>query len=126
MVSCRPAWLWFCQALKDCAEAVGADDNGVISFSVHSLSNVFVLIDVRHEQQKIDREFVDWLGQSGIPFSIIFTKADKLGPVKARQDAEAWMHQLEDGWGGAATIFHHIEREDHDRDEVLDYIEKFL
>ena len=45
------------------------------------LANVFVLIDVRHDQQKIDREFVDWLGESGVPFCIVFTKADKLGPV---------------------------------------------
>ena len=44
------------------------------------LANVFVLIDVRHDQQKIDREFVDWLGESGVPFCIVFTKADKLGP----------------------------------------------
>ena len=46
------------------------------------LVNVFVLIDIRHEQQQIDREFVDWLGMSGIPFCIVFTKADKIGPVK--------------------------------------------
>ena len=43
------------------------------------LVNVFVLIDVRHEQQKIDREFIDWLGLNEIPFTIVFTKADKLG-----------------------------------------------
>ena len=43
------------------------------------LVNTFVLVDIRHEQQKIDREFIDWLGQSGVPFAIIFTKADKLG-----------------------------------------------
>ena len=42
------------------------------------LMNVFVLIDIRHEQQTIDREFIDWLGKSNVPFSIIFTKADKL------------------------------------------------
>ena len=47
------------------------------------LANVFVLIDVRHDQQKIDREFVDWLGESGVPFCIVFTKADKLGPSPA-------------------------------------------
>ena len=41
------------------------------------LINVFVLIDIRHEQQKIDREFIDWLGESNVPFTIVFTKADK-------------------------------------------------
>ena len=43
------------------------------------LVNVFVLIDIRHDPQKIDREFIDWLGVSSVPFSIVFTKADKLG-----------------------------------------------
>jgi GTP-binding protein len=62
------------------------------------LVNVFVLIDIRHEQQKIDREFIDWLGQSGIPFSIIFTKADKLTPSKAKSNALLWMKALEDTW----------------------------
>ena len=62
------------------------------------LCNVFVLIDIRHEQQKIDREFVDWLGASGIPFSIVFTKADKLGPVKAKVNAKQWMDALLDTW----------------------------
>ena len=56
--------------------------------------NVFLLIDIRHEPQKIDREFMDWLGTNGIPFSIVFTKADKLtqGKVTAApsiQSAEA-------------------------------------
>lgn len=39
---------------------------------------LFVLIDIRHEQKDIDRRFVDWLGENGIPFAIVFTKADKL------------------------------------------------
>ena len=62
------------------------------------LVNVFVLIDIRHDPQKIDREFIDWLGVSSVPFSIVFTKADKLGPVKARQNAERWMESLRDTW----------------------------
>lgn len=56
----------------------------------------FVLIDVRHDPQLIDREFIDWLGESNIPFAIIFTKADKLGIVKARAAA---MH----GWRNCVT-----------------------
>ncbi|MCC8171778.1 MAG: ribosome biogenesis GTP-binding protein YihA/YsxC, partial [Parabacteroides sp.] len=42
------------------------------------LTNLFVLIDARHEPQKIDLEFMEWLGENGIPFSIIFTKTDKI------------------------------------------------
>lgn len=90
------------------------------------LVNVFVLIDVRHEQQKIDREFVDWLGVSGIPFSIVFTKADKVGMPKARANAAAWMKQLEDGWEELPPYFITSSEKHEGKEEVLEYIEKFL
>ncbi len=90
------------------------------------LVNVFVLIDIRHEQQKIDREFIDWLGVSGIPFSIVFTKADKLGPVKARANAAKWMKQLEDGWEELPPYFITSSESRLGKEEVLEYIEKFL
>lgn len=77
------------------------------------LVNVFVLIDIRHEQQKIDREFIDWLGQSGIPFSIIFTKADKLTPSKAKSNALLWMKALEDTWEELPPLLHHQLREEN-------------
>ena len=90
------------------------------------LCNVFVLIDVRHPQQKIDRTFVDWLGQMQIPFSIIFTKADKLGRVKARENAEAWMEALKDTWETLPPYFITSSQDRTGRDEVLDYIEQIL
>ena len=86
--------------------------------------NVFVLVDVRHEQQQIDREFVDWLGTSGIPFCIVFTKADKLGAVKAKQNAEAWMQKLLDTWEETPAYFITSAEKRTGRDEVLDYIEE--
>ncbi len=86
------------------------------------LANVFVLIDVRHEQQKVDREFVDWLGQSGIPFSIVFTKADKLGRVKASENADRWMKRLLDTWETLPPYFITSAEKRTGRDEVLDYI----
>ena len=88
------------------------------------LVNVFVLIDIRHEQQQIDREFVDWLGMSGIPFCIVFTKADKIGPVKAKQNAEAWMKKLLDTWEESPLYFITSAEKRTGRDEVLDYIEE--
>ena len=88
------------------------------------LANVFVLIDVRHEQQKIDREFVDWLGESNVPFCIVFTKADKLGPVKARMNAEKWMHALEDRWEALPPYFITSSEKKTGREEVLDYIDE--
>lgn len=90
------------------------------------LVNLFVLIDIRHDQQKVDREFVDWLGVSGIPFSIIFTKADKLGRVKAKANAEAWMNKLLDAWETLPPYFITSSEEKSGRDEVLDYIEKVM
>ena len=90
------------------------------------LVNVFVLIDIRHEQQKVDREFVDWLGESQVPFTIIFTKADKLGRVKARQNAEAWIKQLLDTWETLPPYYISSSQEKTGRDEILAYIDQCL
>ena len=86
------------------------------------LVNVFVLIDIRHEQQKIDREFVDWLGASNIPFSIIFTKADKLSVGKARANAKAWMDALLDTWETLPPYFITSSSAKTGKEEVLVYI----
>ena len=88
------------------------------------LVNVFVLIDIRHDPQLIDREFIDWLGESNIPFSIVFTKADKLGPVKARQNATAWMEKLKDRWETLPPYFITSAEKKTGREEVLDYIDQ--
>lgn len=88
------------------------------------LVNVFVLIDIRHDPQKIDREFIDWLGLSSIPFSIVFTKADKLGPVKAKQNAEKWMESLKETWEKLPPYFITSAEKKTGRDEVLTYIEQ--
>lgn len=90
------------------------------------LVNVFVLIDIRHEQQKIDREFVDWLGASNIPFSIIFTKADKLSVGKARANAKAWMDALLDTWETLPPYFITSSSTKTGKEEVLDYLGQIL
>lgn len=90
------------------------------------LQNVFVLIDIRHEQQKIDREFIDWLGESSIPFCIIFTKVDKLGPVKARQNATKWMEKLKDRWETLPPFFITSSEKKIGKIEVLSYIQQIL
>ena len=87
------------------------------------LVNLFVLIDIRHEQQKIDREFVDWLGESCVPFAIIFTKADKLTPTRAKANAAAWMKALGDRWEEMPPYFITSSEKKIGRDEVLNYIE---
>ena len=85
------------------------------------LVNLFVLIDIRHDPQKIDMEFITWLGQSGIPFSIIFTKADKIGnEQKARKAAKKYMETLKETW---PPYFVTSSDKRIGREEVLDYIE---
>ena len=87
------------------------------------LVNLFVLIDIRHEQQKIDREFVDWLGESGVPFAIIFAEADELTPTRAKANAAAWMKALGDRWEEMPPYFITSSEKKIGRDEVLNYIE---
>lgn len=88
------------------------------------LVNLFVLIDIRHDPQKIDMEFITWLGQSGIPFSIIFTKADKIGnEQKARKAAKKYMETLKDTWEELPLYFVTSSDKRIGREEVLDYIE---
>ncbi len=87
---------------------------------------LFVLIDIRHAQQRIDREFIDWLGENGVPFAIVFTKADKLGPVKARQNAEAWLSALADAWEELPPHFITSSESKIGRDELLNFMARFL
>jgi len=88
------------------------------------LVNVFLLIDVRLEAQKIDLEFIEWLGQSSIPFAIIFTKADKLSPTKVRQNVEAYKQVLLESWEELPPIFVTSSEKKQGREEILDYIEE--
>ena len=83
----------------------------------------FVLIDIRHDPQQIDRAFIDWLGESGIPFAIIFTKADKLSVPKARAAATQWMEKMTDRWEELPPFFITSAENGTGRDDVLDYIE---
>ena len=88
------------------------------------LVNVFVLVDIRLEPQKIDLEFIEWLGLSGIPFSIVFTKADKLSATKANQSVEAYKEKLRETWEELPPMFLTSAEKRQGRDEVLDYIEQ--
>lgn len=88
------------------------------------LVNVFLLIDVRLEAQKIDLEFIEWLGQSSMPFAIVFTKADKLTPNKVRQNVEAYKKVLLETWEELPPIFITSSEKKEGRDELLNYIEQ--
>ena len=88
------------------------------------LVNVFVLVDVRLEPQKIDLEFIEWLGLSSIPFSIVFTKADKLSVSKVSANVEAYKKKLLETWEELPPIFLTSAEKRQGRDEVLGYIEQ--
>lgn len=87
------------------------------------MTNLFVLIDIRHKPQKIDIEFITWLGENGIPFSLVFTKADKLGPVAGRAMVGAYKQELLTMWEELPPIFISSSTKHTGRDEILDYIE---
>ena len=86
------------------------------------LVNVFVLVDIRLEPQKIDLEFIDWLGMSQIPFSIIFTKADKIGRNKVQQNVAAYTRRLSETWEELPPYFVTSSEEKTGKEEVLGYI----
>lgn len=90
------------------------------------LVNVFLLIDVRHDPQKIDLEFMEWLGENGVPFSIVFTKADKLTPSKAKQNVAKYLNQLTEQWEELPPHFITSSEKRTGKDELLDYIDTII
>ncbi len=88
------------------------------------LVNVFLLIDVRLEAQKIDQEFIQWLGDSSVPFAIVFTKADKLSATKVNQNVEAYKKVLSETWEELPPIFITSSDKKTGREDVLNYIEE--
>ena len=87
------------------------------------LVNVFVLIDIRLEPQKIDLEFIEWLGASSIPFSLVFTKADKLTAGKAKANLEGYKKTLEVTWEELPPIFVTSSEKSQGKEELLDDID---
>jgi GTP-binding protein len=83
----------------------------------------FVLIDCRHEPQKIDLEFMQWMGINEIPFSIIFTKADKLKPMALEKNIKRYEQSLLETWESMPPYFITSSSKGIGRDELLDYID---
>ena len=71
---------------------------------------------------KVDREFIDWLGISSIPFAIIFTKADKIAETKVEQHAKKWLETLKDTWETLPPYFISSSEKKTGREEILEYI----
>ena len=88
------------------------------------MTNLFVLIDSRHKPQKIDMEFMNWLGENGVPFSIVFTKLDKLTPTAGKKQIAAYCEALLEQWEELPPIFRTSSEDRRGRDALLDYIEE--
>ena len=84
---------------------------------------LFVLIDIRHEPQKIDVEFITWLGENHIPFAIIFTKADKLGKVSVEKNRAAYIQELSKIWEELPPILVSSSLNGTGREEIISFIE---
>lgn len=89
-----------------------------------NLVNLFVLIDVRHTPQKIDIEFIEWCGENGIPFSIIFTKADKLKPNAVLKNVENYKNELLKTWEGLPEIYITSAEKKEGTEDILSFIAK--
>lgn len=87
------------------------------------LISAFVLVDSRHEPQAIDLEFMQWLGENEVPFSIIFTKADKLKPQALERNIEDYKSQLSETWITLPPYFITSAVKREGREDVLEYIE---
>ena len=88
------------------------------------MTNLFVLVDSRLKPQKIDLEFIQWLGENGVPFAIVFTKMDKLGKVAGPAAVEAYKKELLKTWEELPPIFMTSSEDARGRDELLGYIDE--
>lgn len=88
------------------------------------MTNLFLLIDSRLEPQKIDLEFMEWLGENGISFSLIFTKIDKISKGRLQENLKAYQTKLLESWEELPPILLSSSEKKEGRDEILDYIDE--
>lgn len=88
------------------------------------MTNLFLLIDSRLKPQKIDLDFMDWLGENGVPFSIVFTKLDKLTPGAGKKLTADYCTFLLERWEELPPVFRTSSQDSRGRGNILDYIEQ--
>lgn len=89
-----------------------------------SLTNLFVLIDSRLEPQQIDLDFIEWLGENQVPFSIVFTKVDKLKAGEQKRNTTKFLNTLSEQWETLPPYFITSSEKRIGREELLTYIEQ--
>lgn len=87
------------------------------------LTCLFLLLDCRHDPQKIDMDFMEWLGENGIPFCIVFTKQDKLSKSKLKENLNKYTSKLLETWEELPPMFVTSSEKFEGRSEILDYID---
>lgn len=90
----------------------------------HQMTNLFLLIDSRHKPQKIDMEFMEWLGENQVPFSIVFTKLDKMSASEGKKNVETYCAELLNTWEELPPVFVTSSIDRRGREALLDYIEQ--
>lgn len=90
------------------------------------MMNLFLLIDSRHEPQRIDLEFIEWLGENGIPFGIVFTKADKMSRGKLAANIKLYLNTLSKQWEELPPYFITSSETRQGREDVLGCIEAIM
>lgn len=88
------------------------------------LTSLFILLDCRHEPQKIDLEFIEWAGENGVPFSLVFTKADKLSKGRLASNLELYRERLLESWEELPPTFVTSSETRQGREELLAYIDQ--
>ena len=111
----------YAKCSKDAREKIRKIIEGYI-LNRQAMTLLFVLVDSRHSPQKIDTEFMAWLGENGVPFSIIFTKADKLGKTKLDANINSYRRKLLEEWEELPPMFVTSSENKTERAELLKYI----
>ncbi|SRR5258708_7800087 len=90
-----------------------------------NLVTTFILLDPRLDPQKIDQEFIQWMGEEGLPFSLVFTKIDKISKIQVMDSRKKWKKVLEETWSELPPVFLTSSEERKGGEELMTYI-KFL
>jgi len=91
-----------------------------------NLITTFVLIDCRHEPQKIDLEFINWMGEKGLPFTLVFTKIDKLSSSELQRNLLHYKKELLKTWEEIPPVFTSSSSSNFGREPILNYIQSLL
>lgn len=83
---------------------------------------LFLLVDVRHAPQKIDLEFIEWLGENSVPFAIVFTKGDKITKGRQLANVKAYLNELSKQWEELPPHFITSSETRQGKEEILQYI----